>query len=464
MQLPNTFKTPSFVQKLHWIADPVNYMEKAAQKYPDLFTAFVVGFGDTTVFVQHPQALQEILTNDRKRFAALSEPNRFLRPSIGDNSVITLEGDRHKQRRQILMPPFHGERMQAYSHLIPKLTEQIFSQLPQNSPFLAHTVTQKISLEVILQVVLGLSEGKRYQQLKQPLIEITNMFQSSIVSAFMYFPFLQKDLGFLTPWGKFLRLRQQIDELLYAEIAERREKPNAERIDILSLLMSAKDEEGQSMTDQELRDEMMTLLLAGHETTATAIAWGLYWIHHQPEVREKLIKELNSLGNSPEPMSIVRLPYLTAVCNETLRIYPIGMITFPRIVQEHTELLGHQLEPGTVVIGCIYLLHQREDLYPNHKQFKPERFLERQFSPYEFMPFGGGVRRCVGDALAPFEMKLALATIMSRYQLELIDNRPEQPQRRGTTLAPKNGVKMRLCGDVGKKVSDSQKNFTASTF
>ncbi|MDM9382747.1 cytochrome P450 [Chlorogloeopsis sp. ULAP01] len=450
MQLPNTLNTPSFLQKLHWVADPVGYMESAAQKYPDLFTAEIVGFGDTAVFVQHPKALQEILTNDRKKFAALGEPNKTLEPLVGNFSVIMLEGERHKRRRQLLMPPFHGDRMKAYGKLICNLVEKIFSQLPKNQSFSARTTMQQISLEVILQAVFGLSEGERYQKLKRLLILITDLFESSFTSAFIYFSFLQKDLGAWSPWGKFVRIRQQIDKLLYAEIAERRLKADPNRIDILSLLMSAQDEQGKSMSDRELRDEMMTLLLAGQETTASAMAWGLYWIHRLPEVREKLLQEINTLDDSASPMSIVQLPYLTAVCNEILRISPVAMLTFPRVVQEPTELLGYALEPRTILMGCIYLLHQREDLYPQHQQFLPERFLNRQFSPYEFMPFGGGVRRCIGDALAPFEIKLVLATIVSRYQLALVDHRPEQPQRRGITLAPKSGVKLRFCGELGE--------------
>ncbi|MFQ4144514.1 cytochrome P450 [Chlorogloeopsis sp. ULAP02] len=453
MQLPNTLNTPSFLQKLHWVADPVGYMESAAQKYPDLFTAEIIGFGDTVVFVQHPKAIQEILTNDRKKFAALGEPNKTLEPLIGNFSVIMLEGERHKRRRQLLMPPFHGNRMKAYGKLICDLVEKIFSQLPHDQFFLARTAMQQISLEVILQAVFGLSQGERYQKLKRLLTLITDLFESPFTSGFLYFSFLQKNLGVWSPWGKFIRLRQQIDELLYAEIAERRLQGDPNRIDILSLLMAAQDEQGEFMSDRELRDEMMTLLLAGQETTASAMAWGLYWIHRFPEVREKLLQELNTLGDSPNPMSIVQLPYLTAVCNETLRIHPVAMLTFPRVVQEPTELLGHTLEPGAILMGCIYLLHQREDLYPQPQQFLPERFLNRQFSPYEFMPFGGGVRRCIGDALAPFEIKLVLATILSRYQLALVAHRLEQPQRRGITLAPKNGVKLRFCGEVAAFVS-----------
>lgn len=188
------------------------------------------------------------------------------------------------------------------------------------------------------------------------------------------------------------------------------------------MLMSAQDEEGQPMSDRELRDELMGLLFGGHESIATAIAWALHWTHYLPEVRDKLLDELKSLGESPMLMDIVRLPYLTAVCQETLRIYPVAMLTFPRVVEEPVEMMGYQLELGTVVMACMYLTHQREDLYPKREQFRPERFLERQFSPYEFFPFGGGARRCIGEALAQVEMKLILATILSEYQLTLIKN------------------------------------------
>lgn len=447
MQVINPVKSPSFLQKIQWVADPIGYMESAAKEYPDIFTAKIIGFGGTLVFVNHPQALQEILTNDRKKFAAPGNVNEILQPLVGNYSIFMLEGDRHKKRRQLVMPSFHGERMRNYGELIRNITEKTISNLPQNQPFLARTAMQEISLQVILEAVFGLHEGERCQQLKSGLTAISDLFSSPLTSSFLFFPSLQKDLGAWSPWGKFVRDRAAIDKIIYTEIAERRSSPDPNRIDILSLLMSARDEQGNPMTDQELRDELMTMLLAGYETTATAMAWALYWTQQKPEVRNKILQELDTLGNSPDPMSIFRLPYLTAVCNEILRIHPVTMLTFPRVVREPVELLGHKLEPGTNIVGCMYLVHQREDLYPEPKQFKPERFLERQFSPYEFIPFGAGARRCIGDALASFEMKLVLATILSRYQLALADNQPEIPRRRGVTLAPSRGVKMVITGE-----------------
>ncbi|BAY35053.1 cytochrome P450 (plasmid) [Nostoc carneum NIES-2107] len=453
MQLPNHLKKPPFLQRIQWVADPVGYMESAAQQYPDLFSANIIGFGNNIVFVNHPQGLQELLTNDRKKFLAIGKENKLLQPLTGDYSIIMLDGDRHRKRRQLVMPSFHGDRMRAYGQLIRDLTEKLLNQLPTNQIFSARNTTQEISLQVILQTVFGVYEGERCEQLKQQLKLMGDLFRSPLTSSFLFFPALQKDLGAWSPWGKFLRDQQKLDQLLYAEIAERRQKPDPERIDILSLLMSATDEAGNQMTDKELRDELITLLIAGYETTATAMAWGLYWIHQKPEVRAKLLQELDNLGDAPDPMSIFRLPYLTAVCNETLRIRPVAMLTFPRVVQEPVELIGYSLQPNTVVVGCMFLTHQREDLYPEHQQFKPERFLERQFSPYEFIPFGGGVRRCLGEALAIFEMKIVLATILSRYQLALADNKPEVARRRGLTLAPANGVKMMITGKRARQES-----------
>jgi unspecific monooxygenase len=446
MKRPDGPKTPKFIQRLEWILDPVGYMERSHERYPDLFVAKVIGFGGTIVYVSHPQALQQLLTNDRKQFSAPSETNRILAPLIGDNSVIMLEGDRHRKRRQLVMPPFHGERMRTYGELIVNVTRKVMSQLPTEQTFLARSAMQSISLQVILEVVFGLYEGERCQQLKQLMSEIAEIFRSPLSSGFLFFPALQKDWGAWSPWGKFVRQRQQIDDLLYAEIAERRANPDPNRTDILSMLMSARDEEGQPMSDRELRDELMALMFAGHETTATAMAWALYWTHYLPDVRDKLLSELKGLGESPGLMDIVRLPYLTAVTQETLRIHPVAMLTFPRVAQEPVEMMGYYLEPGTVVMGCMYLTHQREDIYPNHREFRPERFLERQFSPYEFIPFGGGVRRCIGEALAQFEMKLVLATILSEYRLTLVDKKRERPQRRGVTLAPASGVKMQILG------------------
>ena len=198
--------------------------------------------------------------------------------------------------------------------------------------------------------------------------------------SFLFFPMLRQDFGPLSPWGNFVHDRQQIDQLIYDELAERRSCPDSSRNDILTMLMSARDEAGEALSDLELRDELMTLLVAGHETTATALTWALYWIDKLPLVRAKLLAELQSLDGSLDRGILFRLPYLNAVCSETLRIHPVGMLTFPRITRSRLELMGSSLEPGTIVVGCIYLTHHREDVYPDPDQFRPEWFGTPLFS------------------------------------------------------------------------------------
>ena len=446
MQSIPRLKQSSLQQKLQWVAQPHKYMDLAMQQAPDMFVADIAAEG-SYVFVNHPEGMRQMITSDRASFFAGSKNNQLLQPLVGQDSLLLIEGDRHKQRRKLLLPPFHGERMQSYGQLICDLTHDIVARLKPNQPFIARKLSQKISLQVILEAVYGLQDKERSQELCQRITTLSNIFESTLVSALLFFPLLQRDLGAWSPWGNFLRQQKAIDEAIYQEIATRRTEDNRDRQDILSLMMSARDESGEALKDKELRDELMTLMLAGHETTATAIAWSLYWVHRQPGIRTKLREEIASLGSNPDPMEIAQLPYLDAVCKETLRIYPVAMLTFPRVVREPLELIGYKLEPEQVVMGCIYLLHQREDVYPEHHKFKPERFLETEFSSYEFFPFGGGKRRCIGEALAKLEMKLVLATIVANYDLELTNNKPEQPARRGVTLAPKTGVKMVFKGN-----------------
>ncbi len=439
---------PAWVQKAHWVANPVGFMENAKRQCGDLFTAKVGSKNSALIYVDNPQGIQKILSKDTKELTAPGSVNEILLPLLGEYSVILLDGPRHKRQRQLLMPSFHGERLRAYGDTICHLAKQVMGEFSVGTSFLARPAMQKISLLVILQAVFGVTEGERYQRLEALTSKLMNFFSSNLTSSFLFFPILQQNLGPWSPWGNFLKIRQQIDELIYAEISDRRQQDTSQRTDILSLMMSATDEAGEGMSDRELRDELLTLLFAGHETTATALSWALYWSHRYPSVLSQLQEELASLGENPDPMQIARLPYLSAVCNETLRLYPVAMLTFPRMVPENTsfDLMGYDLPPGSLIMGCIYLTHQREDIYPQPQQFRPERFLERQFSAYEFLPFGGGVRRCIGAALAQMELKLVLATVLSNYQLVLEEKKPVRPQRRGVTLAPETGIRMKLAG------------------
>lgn len=440
-QLPDGPQNAPLLQKLKWITKPLEVLETYSQCYGDIFTAYV-GLGKKPiVLISNPQAIQEIFTTD-PQYLDSGEVAGIKPPFIGQQSLIALSGDRHKRQRKLLTPPFHGERMLAYGKIIRDMTEQVTSQWAIGSPFSVRSAMQGITFEVILKAVFGLEDGTRYKQLQQLLTTRLDGTKSVFRAILLLFPFLQKDWGPLSPWGRLMENERQIDKLIYAEIQERREKPDPSRTDILSLMMAARDEAGEPMTDIELRDELITLLIAGHETTATSLSWAFYWIHYLPQVRENLLQELDTLGENPDPNTIFRLPFLDAVYKETLRIYPVAMMAFQRMVLSPLKIAGYQFEPGTILAPCIYLTHHREDLYPEPKQFKPERFLERQFSPYEYLPFGGGNRRCIGMAFAQFEMKLILVTVLSRWQLELTNSKPMLPVRRGLLLAPPDNFQM----------------------
>jgi cytochrome P450 family 110 len=444
---PNTF-LQNIKTTLDWTFRPYEFLDDCSQRYGD-----PIRFGGekftSAVYFSHPKALEQIFTADPATFT-IGAANRSLQPLLGLNSLILLDGDRHQHQRKLVAPPFHGENMQASGLLICDVTKQVINQLKVGEPFRVRQCMQDISLQVILRNIFGLHEGEQPQRLKQLIISVLDSVGSTFGSSQLLIPSLQKNWGKWSPWGRFLLEKQQLDELLNAEIQQRRSaktKPDNTEYhsiynDILSQMISAHDEAGQPMSDAEIHDEIITLLFGGHETTASALTWALYWIHYYPDIREKLFKELNTLPPEPNPKDIIRLPYLEAVCQETLRIYPIIPIGFGRFLNAPLEVMGYRFEKGSALFPAIYLTHRREEIYPEPTKFRPERFLERRFSPYEYLPFGGGSRRCIGAAFAPFELKLVLATILREYSLSLTDLRPVKPKRRGISVAPPSNLQM----------------------
>ncbi|MDJ0596354.1 MAG: cytochrome P450 [Pleurocapsa sp. MO_226.B13] len=478
------------VQLINWIFRPLDFLEECTSKYGDIFNLRLMGIPPFTV-VSNPQGIEEILSVDAQKFD-VGQTNNYFSGLLGDNSLVLLDGVTHRRQRKLMMPPFHGEKVKSYAQTICQITQQVANKWQEKQTFVARKAMRDITIETILQVVFGLSEGERcldartcgepnrlclaedvspgvspgvytvrpdgdagshrYQQIKSLSIELLDLTGSPLKASVLLLPFLQQDLGEWSPWGKVVRCKRKIYELLQAEIDERRANPELSGNDVLTLMMSARDKAGEGLSDIELKDQMMTLLAAGYETTATALSWAFYWIHKIPEVKQKLLAELDGFEDRDDPLAIARLPYLTAVCNETLRIYPVPFIAFMRLAKSPIEVMGYQFAPETILNPTIYLTHHREDIYPEPKKFKPERFLERQYSPYEFLPFGGGNRRCIGYALALLEMKLVLATILTRYDLSLASDRPVIPTRRGATIAPNNGVPLILQGKRERKI------------
>ncbi|MEB3213675.1 MAG: cytochrome P450, partial [Leptolyngbyaceae bacterium] len=237
-------RTPAFIQRLQWILDPVGYLEGTHAAFPDIFMGTGIGFGDRIVLTSHPDAIQYLLTNDRREFYAPGELNLILEPLIGNSSLVTIEGDRHKKRRQVIMPPFHGERLGTYGEQICAITQEVMSSVPTGTPFTARSITQRITLRVICEIVFGLSGSERADQIHTLLRETADRFSSPLTSAMLFFTQLQQDLGPWSPWGYFLRLRAKLNELVYEELRDRREHPDPNRTDILSLLMAAQYEDG----------------------------------------------------------------------------------------------------------------------------------------------------------------------------------------------------------------------------
>ncbi|MEM8721610.1 MAG: cytochrome P450 [Cyanobacteria bacterium P01_G01_bin.39] len=441
--LPPSSKTPAIITAVQFTLDQFGTLEKLHRQYGEIFYIPAPGSLPPSVIFSNPQAIEKVFTTEPDLFEVSQQSTNSVRLMLGDNSMALLNGREHRRHRKLLMPPFHGERIKSYGQSMVDVTQEVIDQWQVGQTICIRDHTQDISLRVILRTIFGVDQGERYDRLQTILVDYLNIFNHPLKSLFLYFPWLQKDLGGLTPWSKFVRQKRQIDHLLQSECDLRRENPDTMGKDILSLLLSAKDEAGQPMSDAEIKDELMTMLFAGHETTASSIAWSFYWLHRLPEVKDKFQAELNAMADNTDLAAVAKLPYLSAVVSETLRLQPVVAFVV-RQLKQPWELMGYQLDAGTSLFPSIHLTHYREDIYPEPKKFKPERFIEQQFSPYEYLPFGGGNRRCIGYAFALYGMKLALATIMSQVELELLENRPVKSARRGLTFSPAGGVKMRV--------------------
>jgi cytochrome P450 len=422
MSLPPGPKTPAPIQMAEWIMRPIPFLERCTRRYGDFFTVRFV-FGDI-VWIADPHAIKTVFTGDPDVLHAGEANAPPLEPIMGRNSVLLLDEPEHMRQRKLMLPSFHGERMQRYAELIADITERDIDGWPVGTPFGLRARTQEITLEVIMRAVFGIQEAERLERLRgslSPMLDLGTNPQAMIGIAF---PFMRRTLG-KRVWDRFLRLRDEADALIFDEIHRRREDPSTpERDDVLSILLQARDDEGKPMTDAELRDELMTLLVAGHETTATSIAWAFDLLLHNPG---KLARLKDDLARGEEE-------YLDAVIKETLRIRPV----VPGVVRKLTrpfELRGYELPPGTRLAPNIYLTHHNPAVYPEPERFLPERFLDNGADTYSWIPFGGGIRRCLGASFALYEMKVAIPTILRRVEIEAAG--PSEPiRRRAITFAP----------------------------
>lgn len=353
----------------------------------------------------------------------VAEPRQVMEPVTGPSSILLLDAERHIRMRKLMLPPFHGEAIAHYAELIEQITNREIDTWREGETIRTRTVAQRITMEVIIRAVFGISDPERIAELQRVLPRLSSPNPLLLL--------VQRDLGPRSPWGRFIRLRDHVDRLLYEEIAQRRDDPDRDtRTDILTLLLSARDEAGEPLTDRELRDELITILLAGHETTATSIGWAFERLLRTPAALERLTREVEA----GEPGA-----YLEAVIKETLRVRPVVPEVF-RAPTSTTELGGYEFAPGTQLAASILLVQLDPKLYPpDPDAFRPERFLDGAPEPYTWVPFGGGVRRCLGAAFATLEMQIVISTILSRTQLRAPRAKSEKARFRGVTLLPSRG-------------------------
>jgi cytochrome P450 len=422
----------SLLQTLRYLQAPYDLYQSHGKKYGDPMT--LAGPTGAVVITWDPEGIRTLLSAPPERYTAYAA--ELLAPVLGRHSMILQSGEEHRRARKLLSPPFHGERMRLYGQMIQECTRQQLQALPAGQPFSVMAVMQQISIAVIVSAVFGVTDAAQAQLYKQELVRTLE----AVNPAFLFITALRRPFGGRGPWARFCRQREQMQRLLFAEFASRRRDPQP-RQDILSLLLLARYEDGSPMGDEEIGEQLMTLLAAGHETTAIALSWALYLLGSHPEVLERLCGELQTLGDNAPLDSVAALPFLEAVCNETLRLRPITPI-IGRTLAQPMEFRGYQLPAGIGLGASILLCHYRPDLYPEPERFLPERFLGRSYTPFEFLPFGGGVRRCIGSAFALYEMKLVLATVLRGYRLSLADAAEPGFAVRSTTVGPRRPILM----------------------
>ena len=442
MALPPGPTWPAALQTAAWIARPAPFMERARRRYGDVFTVRLAQVG-TFVFTTDPELLKTVFTTGPDRLRA-GEANVALEPVLGSRSVLLLDGAEHIRQRRLMLPPFHGERLRGYEQLIAEIAADELRGWPVGEPLVLQPRMQAGTLEVILRVVFGMDEGPRLVELRERLKKLL------VVSTrpWALVPWLRRDLGRFGPWARFVEVRDAVDDAIFAEIARRRGDPTLpERTDIFSMLMQARDEDGQPLTDKELRDELITLLVAGHETTATGLAWAFErMVRH----RDGGAAGLDRLAGDDAR------EYAEAVVQETLRVRPPIPIVARRVVNEPFQLGEHEIPVGTMVAPCIYLVHRREDLYLDPYAFRPERFLERPPETYSWLPFGGGMRRCIGASFAVLEMSTILRTVARELRLEPAGGGPELISRRAIVFAPSRGGEVLASARRGQVAEDVQ--------
>ena len=401
------------------------FIAACRQRYGTAFTLRVASMG-TVVYLTDPADIKTVFSGDPRVYHA-GEANSMLRGLLGDTSVLVVDGDVHRDRRRLMLAPFARDAVAAQVDLIAQIAADNIAGWPRDRSFAAAPKMSEITLEVILRTVIGTTDPARLAALRVVLPRVLRIgpWQSLAV--------MKPELLQRWPWRRLRRAIADADRLLYAEIADHRADPRlAERTDALSMLVRASDEDGREMTDRELRDQLITLLLAGHDTTATGLAWALERLSRHPAVLQRAVRAAEDGDDD----------YLDAVAKETLRNRPV-VFDVGRILTEPVELAGHRLPAGVMVVPGLVAVHADPQLYPNPERFDPDRMLDATLSPSSYFPFGGGNRRCLGATFAMVEFRVVLREILRRVDLHTTTELGEKPRLKHVIFVPRRGARIR---------------------
>ncbi len=421
----------------HYLRDSYGFYARCVKRYGDPFS-LVTPWGPLVV-TGRPEGIETIFSAPPESFGIFART--VVEPFLGPTSLMVTSGHEHLRNRRLLTPRFHTRSVSHHAAAMAELTRQEASRWPVGTPIVAQDAMHAITLEIILTVFFA-AKDERKEALRNALLAV----QRTMSPAIAFLPFIRREFGGVGPWARFQRAMRHLNGIAQQMIDEARRREAGD--DLLSVLVGVRDEEGHGYSDVEVRDQLVSLVYAGHETLAGSLAWTLYWLHRHPATLDRLREELATTGSAGGTGRLASLAYLDAVCNESLRLGPI-VPEVTRLLRRPMTLLGYQLPAGVTVAPSIALVHMNEAIYPRPLEFRPERFLDRKYSAFEFIPFGGGTHRCLGASLAMYEMKIVLATILRCCRFRLVTKGSVRPTRRGVLLGPHDGVVLALEQAVG---------------
>jgi cytochrome P450 len=427
------------LQSFRYFRDPYRYYDAMKARYGDVFT--MPTLNGMLVITLSAEGAREIL---QRRDVSVGFGFEAIEPILGRNSLLLSDGEQHRRDRNLLSPAFHGNRMRAYATAVLESAEREFEHWTPGRELRLRDAMENISLDVIIRAVFGVQNPERVSAFRSAIREAV----LEVNPAVLFFKFLQRDFGGFGPWARLQRKLTRLDDLIDSQIDASRLKEKGQdeegRDDVLSRLLAARYEDGREMDTKAIRDQLLTFLVAGQETTATTLSWAFYEAYRHPEILTRLREEIASLDDPTDSKTLNAAPYLDAFVLETLRMHPILPEFFRTVASDDCTFQGWAIPRGVTLAGSILMIHRDENLYPDALRFDPQRFLERKYSPHEFLTFGGGHRRCIGAQFATNELKLVLASLLPRVDLESTIDRPLATVRRNATLAPEAGVPVRI--------------------